>query len=59
MTSLLKRMDEGRIFDIQKEKDGTFTVGELCDSFFCETLTVNELRELGQEIINLANGDAR
>jgi len=51
-------LDSGRIFEITKNDDGTFAIYECCDHYFSEKFTADELRELGQEIIDIANSAA-
>lgn len=43
-----------RVFDIEKNQDGTFDIREMCDQYFYETFTADELRTLGEEIIELS-----
>ena len=50
----LKRLEDGRIFAIEKDTNGTFMIEECCDNHFAEMFTPEELRELAQEIIELA-----
>ena len=52
--SILKMMDDDHIFDIIR-KDGKFIIGERCDEYFRRELTADELRQLGREIIELAD----
>jgi hypothetical protein len=54
--SILDRLsyNEGRVLDIERNPDGTFDVREACDLYFSETLTSDELRQLGEEIIALS-----
>lgn len=55
--SILERLDEnhGRVFSVSKREDGTFEVREECDGYYIEVLTADELRQLGREIIALAD----
>lgn len=46
---------DGRVFDIEKT-DAGFEIREACDYYFVVTLTADELRQLGQELIDIANG---
>lgn len=46
--------NEGRVFSIVKNEDGTFEIWEGCDNYFHEKFTAEELRELGDEIIALS-----
>lgn len=54
MMTMLDLMDEKQIFFIRKEPDGTFIIEERCDTFYNARLSKDELRQLGQEIIALA-----
>ena len=54
--SMLDRMDVERIFYIVRLDTGAFEVTEGCDSAFSVELSANELRQLGQELIDLAAG---
>ena len=54
---ILDRMSENRIFYIQKWKSG-FLISENCDNAFQQELTREELRQLGLEIISVAEGKA-
>jgi hypothetical protein len=47
---ILNRMDE-RIFCVVKQEDGRFMVGENCDGYYYVLLTADELRQLGNELI--------
>lgn len=51
---LLKVADE-RIFSIEKNTSGTFTLTEECDQYFSIELTASELMQLAQEIKMLLN----
>jgi hypothetical protein len=55
MPEMLELMNEERIFKIFQE-DGKFWVMEECDENYSVDLTADQLRQLGQEIIDLANG---
>ena len=43
--------DEGRIFDVYRQTDGSFHLLEGCDEYFRITMTAAELAELGRELI--------
>lgn len=43
-----------RVFEIEKNPDGTFDIREMCDQYFYETFTAEELQKLGEEIIELS-----
>lgn len=47
--SILKRLEEGRIFSISRNEN-TFTFWEECDLNFKMTLTSGELRQLVREL---------
>lgn len=51
---LAKDHGGGRVFSIEKNENGTFTIWENCDNYFSEDFTADELRELAQEIIEIA-----
>ncbi len=54
---MLDRMENNRVFCI--ERDGElFAISERCDGYFGDMLNPDELRQLGQEIIAIANGEA-
>lgn len=56
-TTLLKRLEEGRIFSIERtDIPDVFCVGEECDRYFAINLTRDELRQLAAEILDIANG---
>ncbi|MFA6984587.1 MAG: hypothetical protein WC213_00075 [Arenimonas sp.] len=44
----------GRVFSIELNDDGTFSIWENCDNYFSEDFTAEELRELAQEIIDVS-----
>ena len=50
----LKRLDVNRVFNIEKDDDGIFTIWENCYNYFSEEFSGEQLRELAQEIIDLA-----
>lgn len=54
-TTVLSRLDEGRVFYIRRDGE-MFVVCEACDDYFGERLTRDELRQLASEIMELANG---
>lgn len=51
---LLDRLNDGRVFSVERTEDGTFMVGEECDRYFGEKLTAEELSALGREIVAAA-----
>lgn len=57
--SILERLDEnhGRVFSVSKLADNTFAVREECDAYYSEVLSADELRQLGRELIALADGE--
>lgn len=55
MEKILDRLKEDRIFGIDKNDDGTFTLTELCDEYFDTKLTPAELMQLTVEIRQLLN----
>ena len=48
--------ERGRIFSVEKMVDGKFRLREECDSYFVAILSADELRDLGNELIEIANG---
>lgn len=54
MAAMLEQMENAKVFSIRKKGD-KFIVDECCDGYFSEELTADELRRLGQEIIDLAS----
>ncbi len=53
--SILEILSENRIFCIEKYKgDEKFYIGECCDYYFTYPLTKDELKQLGQELIELS-----
>lgn len=54
--SILGRLsyNDKRVLDIKLNEDGTFDVREACDQYFYETLTADDLEQLGQEIVETA-----
>lgn len=58
--SILKEFEDGdgawgRILSVTPCADGTFEVREQCDGYFYVILTAAELRQLGNELIELSN----
>lgn len=53
--SVLKALADNRIFDINKTGDDAFQIIEMCDEYFCGTLTREQLITLGNEIIAFAD----
>lgn len=52
---LLKFLADNRVLSVDANDDGTFEVTEACDSHFSATLSADELRTLGEELIALAS----
>lgn len=52
---LLDRIGADRVFDVYRTHDGQFEIIEGCDGYFSITLTADEMRHLGQELIAAAN----
>lgn len=50
----LMNYENGRIFDLVKTETG-FEITEACDQYFSVDLTADELKQLGQELIALAD----
>ncbi len=51
---LLEAIENRRVFKLMKEKDGDFSIMEMCDEEFAVSLTKDELIKLGEEIIKFA-----
>lgn len=51
--SQLERLSSHRVFSIERTKLGLFEVREGFDGYFSVVLTPEELRALGQEIIDM------
>ena len=54
-TSMLDRMEKAQVFSVGKHKTNSFVIQEECDQYFMQELTPDELRQLGQELIALAD----
>ncbi|PZA12448.1 hypothetical protein DNX69_10755 [Rhodopseudomonas palustris] len=52
--TMLERMRDSRVFEITANGDGTFDVTDLSDGAMSDRLTAEELRRLGEEIIDVA-----
>jgi len=52
--SVLKYLEENRVFSIEKINDGEFEFVEGCDKYYCVSLNKEELFQLGVEIMKLA-----
>jgi hypothetical protein len=50
---------DARIFAVDRTPGGTFIVEEQCDAYFRVEITADELRALGQELIDAANSVER
>ena len=55
--TVMERLKEKRVVEFEAEDDGTFWVTEMCDEYFCEKLTKDELLQLSEELKTLAGGD--
>jgi hypothetical protein len=53
--SILKAMDDNRIFSVNLNGEGDFEVIEKCDGFFGVTIPPHYLRALGEELIEMAD----
>jgi hypothetical protein len=53
--SILEMLEDNKVFEIKKIGVNFFVVRELCDAWFEEYITREQLIGLGQEIIALAN----
>lgn len=52
---MLARLDAAKVFSVELSKDGrTAKLSEECDRYFSETLTKDELAQLGRELIHLS-----
>lgn len=55
-TSMLDRMEKKRVFSVSKNRNtNSFSILEECDMYYEDELTPDELRQLGQELIALAD----
>ena len=54
--TLLEALKNARVFEITKDGEN-FHVGEMCDECFSLELSQQELIDLGNELIALANGE--
>lgn len=55
--SMLKRLEEDQVFSIVKDGD-KFRIWEECDHYFDFPCTKEDLLQLAQEIIDLANEES-
>ena len=53
--TILERLEEAQVFSIS-EWNGEFEIGEECDNYYSVTVTKEELIQLSNEIMELANG---
>lgn len=53
-TPMLDLLEEEHIFSVAAHTDGTFTLEEGCDNYFCVKLTYDQLRQLSEELSRLA-----
>lgn len=56
MTSILEKLDEKRVFYIEKLGD-KFEIIECCDNYFSLVITREEMLKLSEEIKKLAEGE--
>lgn len=56
--TMLKRLAEDSVFSIEKTDDG-FRIWEECDHYYDFPCTKEDLLQLAQEIIDLANGEGK
>jgi len=56
--TMLKRLSEDSVFSIEKTDDG-FKIWEECDHYYDFPCTKEDLLQLAQEIIDLANGESK
>ncbi len=55
---MLQMLKDKRVFDVDAVHDGMFQITEGCDGYFTVFLTEQELRQLGQELIAMADRQA-
>jgi len=55
MGYMLDLMAKKRVFYVEKGEPLDFTIGEACDYNFFVDMTATELRNLGQELIDMAD----
>jgi len=55
MKSILEQLKKSKVFCITKNKNSTFLFDEMCDYYYDDTLTKNEMLQLANEIKELAN----
>lgn len=53
--SILESLKEARVFEINKIYNETFQLTEMCDEWFGATLSKEDVIELANELIRLAN----
>lgn len=56
--TMLERLAEDMVFSISKHRDG-FIITEEAEKFFDFPCTKEDLLQLAQEIIDLANGESK
>lgn len=52
---ILEVLSESRVFKVKQEKNNKFSIQELCDREFAVSVSREELKQLGEEIIKLAS----
>ena len=50
---IMARLKAAQIISFKYKEDGTFRVRELCDYYFTEYLTKDEMLELSKELVKL------
>lgn len=55
--TVLEALEENRVFSVKRQKGGRFRVQEECDRYYAAYLTPEQLRALGQELIEMAAED--
>ena len=53
--AMLWAISENRIFTVEKTEDKTFVIMERCDDYFSIEVTASQLRDLGMELIAIAD----
>ena len=56
MSALLEQLENEKVFSVEYLGDGMFLVREECDGFYDSLLNRGELIQLGEELIDMANG---
>ena len=56
--SVLKHLADNRIMRIARIEDSNFEIEELCDEYYGVIINAEQLRKLGQELVDMANEEA-